>query len=86
MSFFSLWVAARELSLGEGATVEEEEDEDGKWRAEAEEEGGARMAAARDVVWRAVEAWRALDACWRPVEAWLLGSFLWPRAWKKQSI
>lgn len=30
MSFFSLWVAARELSLGEGATVEEEEDEDGK--------------------------------------------------------
>lgn len=37
MSFFSLWVAARELSLGEGAAVEEEEDEESRWGDEAED-------------------------------------------------
>lgn len=42
MSFFSLWVAARELSLGEGAAAEEEEEEDSKWGDEAED-GGVRL-------------------------------------------
>lgn len=47
MSFFSLWVAARELSLGEGATVKEEEEDDGKL-GEGEEEGAARLVAAEN--------------------------------------
>lgn len=72
MSFFSLWVAARELSLGEGATVEEEEeDEVAKWWGDVEEEGAARLGAEeedRDVVWRDFET-RLLVSPFRP-EAW----------------
>lgn len=59
MSFFSLWVAARELSLGEGAAVEEEEDEDAKGWGDAEEEGVARLGMdeeERDGAWRAFVA------------------------------
>lgn len=55
MSFFSLCVAARELSLGEGATAELD---DGKGCAEAEEEA-ARLEVdevGRKVVWRVFEA------------------------------
>lgn len=59
MSFFSLCVAARELSLGEGATAELEDD--GKRCAEAEEEEdeAARLEVdevGREVVWRVFEA------------------------------
>lgn len=59
MSFFSLWVAAREFSFGEGAKVEDEEDEDTKWCGEADEEGFALLEVdeeERDMVWRAFEA------------------------------
>lgn len=65
MSFFSLWVAARELSFGVGAMVEE--DAEGNSRAEAAEEGVARPEEERGVVWR-------------PPEALLLGSRLGARA------
>lgn len=58
MSFFNLWVAARELSLGEGAEAEEEEDEDAKrcGEADAEEDGVARLEVDEAVDWRALEA------------------------------
>lgn len=56
MSFFSLWVAARELSFGEGA--KDEEDGDGRCWGEEDEEGLARLevdGAERDAVCRAFE-------------------------------
>lgn len=71
MSFFSLWVAAREFSFGEGAKVEDEEDEDTKWCGEADEEGVALLEVdeeERDVVWRAFEARLLVCPFW--VRAW----------------
>lgn len=60
MSFFSLWVVERELSFGEGATAEEEKEEDAEgWEEEEEGEGVALMEAAeeaRDVFWRGFDA------------------------------
>ena len=72
MSFFSLWVAARELSLGVGAAVEEEEEEDEEaiWWGEADEEGVARLEVDEE------EA----DAVWRAFKALLLGLPFWVRA------
>lgn len=58
MSFFNLWVAARELSLGEGAGADDEDEEEkGKALGAAEEED-ARLEAVeedRDVFCRLLE-------------------------------
>lgn len=59
MSFFNLWVAARELSFGEGATAEGKAVVNNELCGAVDEEGTALLALdeeERDVAWREVEA------------------------------